>query len=79
MNKKISKKKKKRTDAQAFGAALKSLREKRKLRQEDLGYSQPYVAQLEGGHRMPSFKTINKLAVALRVKPTTLLDWEKHR
>jgi len=66
-------------DARAFGKRLRAARVWRKLSQEKLGemaggMAQAYLAQLEAGVRSPSFKTIYRLAIALKMKPATLME-----
>jgi transcriptional regulator with XRE-family HTH domain len=66
-----------------LGMKLKRLREARGLTQAALAArvqsSQVYIAQIEGSaqtppKRVPSLAMLEKLAKALRVKPSTLLD-----
>jgi transcriptional regulator with XRE-family HTH domain len=38
------------------------------------GYSREYIARLETGHHDPSLSTLRKLAKALRVPVTALLE-----
>ncbi|MBL8751412.1 MAG: helix-turn-helix transcriptional regulator [Planctomycetes bacterium] len=63
--------------ARAFGAALKQLREQRKLTQEELAHrastSQSYLSLLEKGRRTPSLATIVLLARGLRLSATELV------
>jgi transcriptional regulator with XRE-family HTH domain len=57
---------------------LKKLRRKRRMSQAALatkaGFSREYVARLETGHHDPSLSTLQKLATALRVPVTALLE-----
>ena len=61
----------------AFGAAVRDLRERRGLSQEDLGFEadldRTYVSGIERGVRNPTLTTIWKLAEALGVTPSRLL------
>ncbi len=63
--------------ARAFGAALRHLREQRKLTQEELAHrastSQSYLSLLEKGRRTPSLATIVLLAKGLRLSATELV------
>jgi transcriptional regulator with XRE-family HTH domain len=62
--------------AEDFGAVLKARREARGLTRRDLvdasGLSYPYISQLETGSRLPSHKSLARLARALHVEPTEL-------
>jgi transcriptional regulator with XRE-family HTH domain len=57
---------------------LKKLRRKRRMSQAALatkaGFSREYVARLETGHHDPSLSTLQRLALALRVPVTALLE-----
>ena len=57
---------------------LKALREKRQLSQEALarkaGISRTYLARLETARQDPTLSTLEKLAKALGVKVTRLLE-----
>jgi transcriptional regulator with XRE-family HTH domain len=61
----------------AFGAAVRDLRERRELSQENLGFEaeldRTYVSAIERGVRNPTLTTIWKLAEALGVAPSRLL------
>jgi transcriptional regulator with XRE-family HTH domain len=61
----------------AFGAAVRDLRERRELSQENLGFEaeldRTYVSGIERGVRNPTLTTIWKLAEALGVTPSRLL------
>jgi transcriptional regulator with XRE-family HTH domain len=61
----------------AFGAAVRDLRGRRGLSQENLGFEaeldRTYVSGIERGVRNPTLTTIWKLAEALRVTPSRLL------
>lgn len=56
-------------DAAAFGAALRAVRERRGLRQQELaelaGLTAPQVSSFEAGARMPTVRTLRRLAAAL--------------
>jgi transcriptional regulator with XRE-family HTH domain len=62
---------------QAFGAAVRRLREKHKLSQERLGelsgLHRNYIGGVERGELNPTLRTIRKLAAGLAVKPSQLL------
>jgi transcriptional regulator with XRE-family HTH domain len=57
---------------QAFGEALRTIRQDRGLSQEALGfesgYHRTYIGQLERGEKSPSLRTIVNLAGVLKVK-----------
>ena len=57
---------------------LRKLRRKRGMSQAALatkaGYSREYIARLETGHHDPSLSTLTKLAKALGVPVTALLE-----
>ena len=61
-----------------FGAVLRKKRLGKKLTQEALsiesGLSRAFISELEMGHKDPSLYTIFKLASALKVKPSTMID-----
>jgi len=61
-----------------FGAVLRKKRISKKLTQEALSIesslSQAYISELEMGHKDPSLYTIFKLASALKIKPSTIID-----
>lgn len=56
----------------AFGAALHTARESRKLTQDALGLAQSNISRLESGARVPSWERVEALAELLRVHPATL-------
>ena len=62
----------------AFGKTLKSRRCSSNLSQEQLGLksglSRPYISELELGKKDPSLFTIFKLANALELKSSVLID-----
>jgi transcriptional regulator with XRE-family HTH domain len=61
-----------------FGAVLRKKRVSKKLTQEALSIesslSRAYISELEMGHKDPSLYTIFKLAYALKIKPSTIVD-----
>jgi transcriptional regulator with XRE-family HTH domain len=61
-----------------FGEVLRELRRERGLSQEQLsfesGYNRTYIGLLERGLRTPSLKTIFKLASALNLRPSQLVQ-----
>ena len=61
-----------------FGKILKSKRQSINLSQEELGLksrlSRSYISDLEMGKKDPSLFTIFKLASALQLKPSVLID-----
>lgn len=61
-----------------FGTVLKKKRLTKKLTQEALSIesslSRAYISELEMGHKDPSLFTIFKLAAALKIKPSTIID-----
>jgi transcriptional regulator with XRE-family HTH domain len=65
------------TLAQKFGTNLRHERARRRLSQLDLsrraGVSVSYVSMLERHRRSPPLGTLEKLARALKVAPTSLL------
>ena len=66
----------------AFGKTLKSRRQSINLSQEQLGLesglSRSYISDLENGKKDPSLFTIFKLANALDLKPSALIDEVEH-
>ncbi|HEX9241511.1 MAG TPA: helix-turn-helix transcriptional regulator [Anaeromyxobacter sp.] len=64
--------------ADKFAVNLKSERLRRKLSQESLaakaGLSVSYISMLERGQRTPPLATLESLAKALAVSPTSLLS-----
>lgn len=60
-----------------FGMRVRYLRERLHLSQEDLALeinlSKNYISDIECGRRNPSLKTIEKIAIGLRVDLSTLL------
>ena len=61
-----------------FGTVLRKKRLTKKLIQEALSIesslSRAYISELEMGHKDPSLFTIFKLATALKIKPSTIID-----
>ncbi len=61
----------------AFGLVVRSVRESRRLSQEELaarsGYHRTYIGQLERGEKSPSLRTIFNLSAALKVSPSVLV------
>ena len=62
----------------AFGTVLRKKRLSKKFTQEALSLesslSRAYISELEMGHKDPSLFTIFKLATALKIKPSTIID-----
>ena len=62
----------------AFGTILRKKRLSKKFTQEALSLesslSRAYISELEMGHKDPSLFTIFKLATALKIKPSTIID-----
>ena len=67
-------------DAAAFGAALRAVRERRGLRQQELaelaGLTAPQVSSFESGARMPTVRTLRRLAAALDASLDSLFGGE---
>jgi transcriptional regulator with XRE-family HTH domain len=61
----------------AFGQALRQLRQKRKVPQDELafqcGFDRTYISLLERGIRSPTLRTIVKLCGQLQVRPSVLI------
>ena len=66
------------TKSKAFGKALKKIRLKKKLTQEDLSLeaqlARVYISELEYGKKIPSIETIFKLSKGLNIKCSRLMD-----
>ena len=66
------------TKTQAFGRALKKIRLKKKLTQEDLSLeaqlARVYISELEYGKKTPSIETVFKISKALNIKCSKLMD-----
>ena len=62
----------------AFGKTLKSRRQSINLSQEQLGLksglSRAFISDLEMGKKDPSLFTVFKLASALKLRPSALID-----
>ena len=66
------------TKTRAFGIALKKIRLKKKLTQEELSLqadlARAYVSDLEFGKKTASIETVFKLSKALNIKCSKLMD-----
>lgn len=66
------------TKTKAFGRALKKIRLKKKLTQEDLSLeaqlARVYISELEYGKKTPSIETVFKISQALNIKCSKLMD-----
>jgi transcriptional regulator with XRE-family HTH domain len=66
------------TKTRAFGIALKKIRLKKKLTQEELSLqadlARAYVSELEFGRKTASIETVFKLSKALNIKCSKLMD-----
>ena len=66
----------------AFGKTLRNKRLEKLLTQEDLAkesiLSRSYISDLEMGKKDPSLFTVFKLAEALKLKPSALIDEVEH-
>ena len=66
------------TKSKAFGKALRKIRLKKKLTQEDLSLeaqlARVYISELEYGKKIPSIETIFKLSKGLNIKCSKLMD-----
>lgn len=66
-----------RSRSQAFGAALRELREKRNLSQEDAalecGIDRAYFGRLERADKTPTLHTLWRIADGLGTRPSKLL------
>lgn len=69
----------------AFGQAVRAVRQKRGLSQEDLGFEadlhRTFVSDIERGARNPTVRTVWRLSRALGVRPSELFqiaekDWD---
>ena len=67
----------------SFGVILKKRRLQISMTQEAMslacGLSRAYISELEMGRKDPSLYTIFRLASALRMKPSVLIDEIEHR
>lgn len=57
----------------AFGSALKEVRIRKEIAQEQLGASQSFVSTVERGIRSPTIETMEEFAERLGVNPATLI------
>jgi transcriptional regulator with XRE-family HTH domain len=61
-----------------LGKRIRALREERKISQEELAdradIHRNYISQIEGGKRNVSFYYVVKIARALQVSPSRLID-----
>ncbi len=57
----------------AFGSALKAVRVRKGIAQEQLGASQSFISTLERGIRSPTVEKLEELAERLEVNPATLI------
>ncbi len=61
-----------------LGKRIRALREERKISQEELAdradIHRNYISQIEGGKRNVSFYNVVKIARALQVSPSKLID-----
>ncbi len=64
--------------AKSFGQAVRQLRIERGMSQEELGfesgYHRTYISLLERGKKSPSLRTIFRLAEALKVEPSQMIE-----
>jgi len=68
---------------EVFGKVLRELREENQLSQEKLAeyceLDRTYISLLERGLRQPTITTIFKLAKALNISPSTLIETVENR
>ena len=57
----------------AFGSALKEVRVRKGIAQEQLGASQSFVSTIERGIRSPTIEKMEEFAERLGVNPATLM------
>lgn len=57
----------------AFGSALKEVRVRKEIAQEQLGASQSFVFTIERGIRSPTIEKMEEFAERLGVNPATLI------
>ena len=66
------------TKTKAFGRALKKIRTRKKLTQENLSLqadlARVYISELEYGKKTPSIETVFKISKALNIKCSRLMD-----
>ncbi len=71
------------TSHRAFGRAIRELRARRGFSQEDLGFAshlhRNYVGAIERGEINPTMRTILRLAIGLRVRPSELIALAEER
>ena len=71
------------TSHRAFGRAIRELRARRGFSQEDLGFAshlhRNYVGAIERGEINPTMRTILRLAIGLRVRPSELIALAEQR
>lgn len=64
--------------SKAFGEVIRRLRKDRGWTQEQLGFEadirRTFVSELEIGNQQPSITTIFKIAKALKIKPSELIE-----
>jgi transcriptional regulator with XRE-family HTH domain len=62
-----------------FGEKLRAARKKKKLSTQNLadacGVARSYITLIENGKRLPGKKVLPKIAIALQVKITVVLNW----
>ncbi|RJG12919.1 XRE family transcriptional regulator [Pseudomonas cavernicola] len=58
---------------QAFGEAIRRMRERKELPQEGVGASQSYISSIERGLKSPSLEKIEKIATVMGVHPMSIL------
>ncbi len=62
-----------------FGTHLRESRKKQRITAEmlaqDCGVSRSYITLMENNKRLPGKKIIPKIAVALNLKTSTILNW----
>ena len=61
----------------AFGDALRQVREKRNLSQEQLGleagFDRTYISLIERGLQSPTVRTVVRLAEVLKISPSAII------
>ncbi len=66
-----------RFDNNAVGRTIRRLRTERGLSQDVLsglaGIARTHLSMIEGGSKQPNFETVWKIALALNMKPSTLV------
>lgn len=70
------------TPEEAFGCILQEIRKERGFSQEQLGfesgYHRTYISLLERGQKSPSLNAIFRIAIALNVKPSKIIERIEH-